>query len=602
MSKTMVTEKAAERTASETETQKFALDGSVDLQGRPVLRAKTGGLKACSFIVGFEFCERLAFGGIGANLVIYLTNKLHEGTVSASRNVTNWIGTMWLMPILGAYIADTHWGRYWTFLVFAFVYLMGMILLTLAVSLTSLRPPECPSGEGCQRASTLQTGFFYLALYLLALGAGGIKPNISTFGADQFDDFDPRENSLKNHFFNWWMFTIFLGILFGKTILIYVEDNVSWEVSYGLITAALIISIIVFLVGTPYYRHKRRTGSPLKRIAKVFTSLARNWKVKSPSDPSYLYEIDSKEYVAKGRYPIAHTSALRFLDKAASKNDANSSSRVCTVTQVEEAKLMIGILPVWLACILPSTMEEQAGTLFVKQAQTLDRHMGSSFQIPPGSTTAFFTLSMLITTLVYDRFLVPLLRRFTGNPKGITALQRMGTGMALQVLAAVIAMITEIKRLEVVRDLGLEDKKKAIVPRTIFTLMPQYILLGIADALLNIGKIDFFYDQAPESMQSLGTSLYTSTQGVGAFMNSVLITIVSEITGRGGHRGWILNNLNASHLDYYYAFLGVLLFVNLLFFFVVSYLYEYKREVTRFLGEDSEKTIEILTVNIHSDV
>ncbi|GLJ35425.1 hypothetical protein SUGI_0712390 [Cryptomeria japonica] len=579
------------RRTVEPEKENIALDGSVDLKGRPVLRAQTGGLKACSFIVGYEFCERLAFGGIWANLVIYLTNKLHEGTVSASRNVTIWTGTMWSMPILTAYIADSHWGRYWTFLAFSSIYILAMGLLTLAVSLTSLRPPPCPSDEGCQKASNFQIGIFYLALYLVAVGAGGIKPNISTFGADQFDEFDPKEKSQKNHFFNWWMFTIFLGTLFGKIFLIYIEDNVSFGVSYGIITAALIISGMAFLIGTPLYRHKIVTGSPLKRMANVFVGVARNWKVKAPSDPTTLYEVDSKEYISKGRYPIAHTSILRFLDKAAIINDKKTSSQISTVTEVEETKLMIGMLPVWLATIIPSMLITQAGTLFVKQSETLNRHMGSSFQIPAASVTAFLTLSMLITTLIYDRLLVPILRRFTGNPKGITALQRMGVGMVIQIVAMVAAMVIEIKRLEVVKDHGLENNKKAILPRSVFTLLPQFILLGIADALFEIGKIDFFYDQAPESMQSLGTSLYTSSNGVGAFASSFFITAVSNITG------WIVSNTNASHLDYYYGFLAVLLVSNVAFFLFVSYVYGYKREIVQAFGEDSEKAVEILGLN-----
>ncbi|GLJ35464.1 hypothetical protein SUGI_0713210 [Cryptomeria japonica] len=582
---------------TEKEKENIVLDGSVDLRGRPVERAKTGGIKACSFLVGYEFCERLAFGGIWANLVIYLTTKLHEGTVSASRNVTVWTGTMWSMSIIAAYIADTHWGRYWTFLAFSSVYIVAMGLLALAVSLPSLRPPPCSSGEGCQKASNLQIGIFYLALYLVAVGAGGIKPNISTFGADQFDEFDPKEKSHKNRFFNWWMFTIFFGSLFGKTFLIYIEDNVGFGVSYGVITAALIISGIVFLIGTPFYRHKIVAGSPLKRMGKVFMRVIRNWKVKAPSDPSTLYEVDPKEYIAKGRYPIAHTSALRFLDKAAIVKDGNVSSKISTVTEVEETKLMIGMLPIWVATITPSILGPQAGTLFVKQSETLNRHLGSSFQIPAASVTAFLTLSMLITTLIYDRLLVPILRKYTGNPKGTSALQRMGVGMAMQVVAMLVAVAVEIKRLEAVKDGGLQNNKRGIVHKSIFTLLPQFILLGIADAFLDIGKIEFFYDQAPESMQSMGTALYTSSNGVGAFFSSFVITAVSNFTARGGRKGWIVNNTNASRLDYYYAFLAVLLLMNVLFFMFVSYVYAYKREITEAFREHSEKAMIDTDVN-----
>jgi len=177
----------------------------------------------------------------------------------------------------------------------------------------------------------------------------------------------------------------------------------------------------------------------------------------------------------------------------------------------------------------------------------------------------------------------------------------MGAGMVIQILVMVIAIGTEIKRLDVIRDHGLQNNSKAIVPRSIYTLIPQFALMGTADALLDIGKIEFFYDQAPESMQSLGTSLYTSSLGVGSFMGSFLLTIVSNITGRRGHKGWILNNLNASRLDYYYAFLAVLNFLNFIFFFFVSYCYRYKREPTEAFGKDTEKAIQIVAVRKQDD-
>lgn len=72
--------------------------------------------------LGYEVFERMAFYGISANLVIYLTKKLHEGTVASSNSVTNWTGTAWILPILGAYIADAHLGRFWTFIIASGIY------------------------------------------------------------------------------------------------------------------------------------------------------------------------------------------------------------------------------------------------------------------------------------------------------------------------------------------------------------------------------------------------------------------------------------------------------------------------------------------------
>lgn len=75
--------------------------------------------------------------------------------------------------------------------------------------------------------------------------------------------------------------------------------------------------------------------------------------------------------------------------------------------------------------------------------------------------------------------------------------------------------------------------------------------MGIADTFLIVGEVEFFYDQAPESMKCLGTSYSLTAYGVGNFLSRFSLSVVSDITKRNG-KGWVLNNLNASHLDYYY--------------------------------------------------
>ena len=72
----------------------------------------------------YELFERMAYYGIASNLIIYLTDKLHQGTVEASNNVTNWSGTVFLTPLLGAYVADAYLGRYWTFVLGSAIYFL----------------------------------------------------------------------------------------------------------------------------------------------------------------------------------------------------------------------------------------------------------------------------------------------------------------------------------------------------------------------------------------------------------------------------------------------------------------------------------------------
>lgn len=156
-------------------------------------------------------------------------------------------------------------------------------------------------------------------------------------------------------------------------------------------------------------------------------------------------------------------------------------------------------------------------------------------------------------------------------------LQRLGIGFVIQVIAIGIAYLVETKRLHVIKLQHVMGPKE-VVPMSIFWLLPQYVLLGVADVFNAIGLLEFFYDQSPENMQSLGTTFFTSGIGIGNFLNSFLVTMVDKITGRGENRSWIGDNLNESHLDYYYGFLLVISIVNLGAFLWASSKYVYKKE------------------------
>lgn len=103
--------------------------------------------------------------------------------------------------------------------------------------------------------------------------------------------------------------------------------------------------------------------------------------------------------------------------------------------------------------------------------------------------------------------------------------------------------------------------------------------MEIADAFLEVGKIEFFYDQAPEGLKSVGTAYYTTGHGMGYFLSSFILSTVARVTNRNnGQEGWVLDNLNVSHLDYYYALLAILSFFNLVYFLVVANLFVYNED------------------------
>ncbi|KAK1395096.1 hypothetical protein POM88_014152 [Heracleum sosnowskyi] len=174
------------------ESTTLVSNGCVNYKGIIADKQTTGGWNASPFIIVNEITERLAFFAVGVSLVGYLVREMHESLPTAATHVTDWIGAAYVLTILGAFLADAYLGRFLTIIVFSCVYAVGMILLTISASIDSLRPALC-TARPCIPATDGQSAFLYCSLALIALGTGDIKPCVSSFGADQFDEADEKE-------------------------------------------------------------------------------------------------------------------------------------------------------------------------------------------------------------------------------------------------------------------------------------------------------------------------------------------------------------------------------------------------------------------------
>ncbi|KAI4313595.1 hypothetical protein L6164_026559 [Bauhinia variegata] len=306
-------------------SKEYTGDGSVDFKGMPARKNNTGNWRACPFILGNECCERLAYYGIATNLVTYLTNKLHEGNVSAARNVTTWQGTCYLTPLIGAVLADAYWGRYWTIAGFSTIYFIGMCTLSLSATIPAFKPSECV-GSICPSATPVQYAVFFFGLYLIALGTGGIKPCVSSFGADQFDDTDPKERVKKGSFFNWFYFSINIGALVSSSLIVWIQDNAGWGLGFGIPALFMGLAIGSFFLGTPLYRFQKPGGSPVTRMCQVVVASFRKRNLHVPEDSSLLYETPDKSSAIEGSRKLEHSNELTCLDKAAVVSDKENKT------------------------------------------------------------------------------------------------------------------------------------------------------------------------------------------------------------------------------------------------------------------------------------
>ena len=140
------------------------------------------------YIVGNEACERFSFYGMKSILVLYMVNALAMSESDAMEIAHLFTALIYVLPLLGAWIADRFLGRYRTILYVSLFYCLGHGVLATADLTQSIEI----------KRMILMTG-----LFIIALGAGGIKPCVSAFVGDQVGGFDSKTMTRVYAAFYW---------------------------------------------------------------------------------------------------------------------------------------------------------------------------------------------------------------------------------------------------------------------------------------------------------------------------------------------------------------------------------------------------------------
>lgn len=148
---------------------------------------------------------------------------------------------------------------------------------------------------------------------------------------------------------------------------------------------------------------------------------------------------------------------FRFLDKAAivadldlDRNGARNEWNICTVTQVEELKILLRLVPIWLTSIVYAAAHSQMFTTFIQQGTSMNTNI-EHFSIPPASLNSFEVLAVMLWVLLYNKIVAPATQSCFSDGAGLSQLQRMGIGRFLGIVAMAIAAYLEARRLEVFR-------------------------------------------------------------------------------------------------------------------------------------------------------
>ncbi|KAH7515861.1 hypothetical protein FEM48_Zijuj10G0071400 [Ziziphus jujuba var. spinosa] len=562
---------------SDDSLQKALVENDDVYLSSPSAISKKPGWKAVPYILGNEAIERLATFGLTANMMVYLMREFEMEQVEAANILNVWNGASNVFPLIGAFFADAYLGKFLTIILASFAALLGMAIITLTASIPQLRPPKCsPTMEQldqCIGYTKSQVSVLLIGLYWLALGTGGIRPCTIPFGIDQFDTTSVEGRKATNSLYNWF-YTIFtLTLLIAQTVIVYIQDSISWAFGFGLPTFLMFCSIILFLAGSKFYVYEKPEGSLLSRTLQVFVAAYKKRHHKVSIEAKFFDPPHKENEVAK----LPLSTRLRFFNKAALIVDNNDQYlklddepcpnpwRLCSIQQVEEVKCLIKIFPIWSSGIICFISMTTQGTFTVSQAMKMDLHLRPKFQIPPGSVCVISYITIAIWLPLYDSVILPTIRKITKHEKGISTLQRIAIGNVCSILYMVVAGLVEGNR----RAIAISNPRPSSVPQmSVMWLAPQLILLGFCEIFSVVGHIEFYNDEFPYSMRSIGNSLLFLSIAGANYLSSLLVDIVHRTSAKDGQPDWLTDDINEGRLEYFYfliAGLGALNFIYLLF-------------------------------------
>ncbi|KAL8237208.1 hypothetical protein R6Q59_018289 [Mikania micrantha] len=510
----------------------------------------------------------------------YLTNVWKVSTTHAAGIINIWNGITPVLAISFAYVVDAFMGDFYMLLLSSISYSVGLGLLSMST------PPVFGPCKDYKKECIghTQKVMFYVALPLIAVGLAGHMVSLTPFldlqtkneskEKDEKKDENENKNEKEKKSSEENENKIFLQIpgvmmvlivaIVGGIGLPYIKP---WSLRFGIPAICSVVATVLFFTGWVNYKHNKPEGSPLTATVRVLVATARNISRPVP---------DSKELNNEDDTPS--TRSLRCFDKAAIKLPEGQQSnnwKVCNVREVEDTKIGVRLLPMWLTFIVIGIVLSIGNTYYLEQANHMDRKLGK-IKVSIPIFLLFYTITSNIFAEFYS-FLTTLSKKYA-PPIGIA------TGMLLSVLCCITAAKVETRRLHRIRDHGLLDKPDEKIPMSIFALLPQFMLLAAVDGIANNSITGFFRHQTPESMRRYLAYCTKGVLGLGNMASVLSVYVVGKVSERNGKPNWFQYTLNKSRLDRYYWVLAGLSAVNLVIYVIVACFYKYKESV-----EDEEE-------------
>lgn len=398
-----------------------------------------------SYIIVTEFCERLAYYGFAGSLILFMQIQLGYTNAQSDIQYSYWSGVCYVTPLIGGYLADTYLNRYRTILLFGLIYVAGLVMIVIAAN-----------------PNAIDATLVFAGMYVVAIGTGGIKPNVSTLGADQFDERYSRDRKEKESFFNWFYWAINLGALISYTLVAYICQyglvglgGLEWGffAGYMIPTVMMAVAMIIFVIGTPKYKVATPAGS-------VFSTCAYIVNQAIYKNTILLFtrkEVDSREgNIATTRDQLEAIESGKASELSSKHGDVQSSAAVPVIgffdrarqcnggsytdIQVDCVQLVARLIPFLFTMIPYWGIYSQMSTAFQNQGCQMQLN-----GVPISMLNIFDTIAILALLPIFDRVVYPYFAKI-GRP--LTMLQKIGAGFVFAAVAMLVAALVEEERIK----------------------------------------------------------------------------------------------------------------------------------------------------------
>lgn len=332
------------------------------------------------YIIGNEACERFSFYGMRSILVVFMTQHLLMAKGDATGVFHSFVAACYLMPLLGAFLADRFFGKYHTILFISLFYCVGHAVLAVWESKTGL----------------------YVGLALLALGSGGIKPCVSSFLGDQFN----RGNShLLKRAYDLFYWSINFGSFFSTLLIPYILKHWGARVAFGIPGILMGIATVVFWLGRKHY-------------------------VIVPS---------GRKSGAAGFLPVLFHALARLPRRRRGEGFWDCARDKFRPEEVEGAKAAAAVFGVFATVPMFWALFDQHSSTWILQAQQMDRHF-LGFEFEASQIAALNPAMVMVLIPIFGFGVYPLVCKLGVN---VTPLRRMSAGMILAGFSFVAAAMIQ---------------------------------------------------------------------------------------------------------------------------------------------------------------